>query len=103
MFIIYLRQTKVSARQLADIFMNDVFVSWCAQVNCSQIVILDLLPSSGSIMGTLGTKLVMSTSYHPQTDGQTERANRTLEDMLRAYVNYYQDDWDNTWSKLRLI
>jgi hypothetical protein len=42
----------------------------------------------------LGSKLTMSTAYHPQTDGQTERANRTLEEMLRAYVNWRQTDWD---------
>ena len=42
----------------------------------------------------LGTTLSMSTSFHPQTDGQTERTNRTLEEMLRAYVNYKQDNWD---------
>eukprot|EP00983_Pelagomonas_calceolata_P027323 858245-Pelagomonas_calceolata.AAC.1 len=36
----------------------------------------------------------MSSAFHPQTDGQTERANRTSEEMLRAYVCYAQDDWD---------
>jgi len=43
----------------------------------------------------LGVKLSMSTPYHPQTDGQTERVNRTLEDMLRSYVSPYQTDWDS--------
>jgi Integrase zinc binding domain/Integrase core domain len=42
----------------------------------------------------LQTKLAMSTAFHPQTDGQTERANRTLEDMLRSYVNVRHDNWD---------
>lgn len=42
----------------------------------------------------LGTKLQMSTAYHPESDGQTERTNRTIEDMLRAYVDYRQDNWD---------
>jgi hypothetical protein len=48
-----------------------------------------------SLFRTMGTRLAMSTAYHPQTDGQTERANRTLEDMLRAFVNYRQDNWDS--------
>lgn len=47
-----------------------------------------------SLWEILQTKLDMSTSYHPESDGQTERANRTLEDMLRAYVSSSQDDWD---------
>ncbi|GIZ39392.1 hypothetical protein CKM354_000277800 [Cercospora kikuchii] len=34
-----------------------------------------------------------STAYHPQTDGQTERLNAVLEQHLRAYVSYLQDDW----------
>jgi hypothetical protein len=37
----------------------------------------------------------MSTAYHPQSDGQTENTNKTLEQMLRAYVNLHQNDWDD--------
>jgi hypothetical protein len=39
-------------------------------------------------------RLAMSLSHHPQTDGQTERTNRTMEEMLRHYVNYRQNKWD---------
>ncbi|GKA72318.1 putative reverse transcriptase domain-containing protein [Tanacetum coccineum] len=39
-----------------------------------------------SLQGALGTQLDMSTSYHPQTDGQSERTIQTLEDILRACV-----------------
>jgi hypothetical protein len=42
----------------------------------------------------IGTEQKMSTAYHPQTDGQTERVNRVVEDMLRNYVGGKQDDWD---------
>ena len=35
----------------------------------------------------------MSTAYHPQTDGQTERTNQVLEGYLRTFVNYDQNDW----------
>ena len=43
---------------------------------------------------SLGTKLIRSSAYHPQTDGQTERVNQILEDMLRACVIYYDKSWD---------
>ena len=35
----------------------------------------------------------MSAPYHPETDGQTERANRMIEQTLRAYVNAKLDNW----------
>jgi transposase InsO family protein len=38
--------------------------------------------------------LAMSTAFHPQTDGQTERANRTLITMLRNFVDQRQSNWD---------
>jgi len=46
-----------------------------------------------SLCKMLGVKRRMSTAYHPQTDGQTERTNQVLEDYLRTFVNYDQDDW----------
>jgi hypothetical protein len=42
----------------------------------------------------LGTRLLMSTAFHPQTDGATERANRTINAILRAAVNPDQSDWE---------
>jgi hypothetical protein len=55
-----------------------------------------------SLWNQMGTKLKMSTSFHPQSDGQTERANRTLEEGLRAYVSINHDDWDDHLSLLEV-
>ena len=41
----------------------------------------------------LGVKLTLSTSYHPQTDGQTEHVNQEIEAYLRVFVSHRQDDW----------
>ena len=41
----------------------------------------------------MGTRLNIITSYHPQTDGQSERTNRTLEQILRAYAFQKHQDW----------
>jgi hypothetical protein len=46
----------------------------------------------------LGTKLIRSSSYHPQTDGQTERINQILEDMLRASILHFDKSWDKCLS-----
>ena len=43
---------------------------------------------------SLGTKLIHSSAYHPQTDGQTKRINQILEDMLRACAIQYGKNWD---------
>lgn len=40
-----------------------------------------------------GTKILTSTAYHPQTDGQSERTNQTVEIALRYYVSPRQNDW----------
>lgn len=47
----------------------------------------------------LSINSLLSTAFHPETDGQTERLNAVLEQYLRAYVSYLQDDW-NRWLPL---
>jgi len=47
-----------------------------------------------TLFADLGTQLNFSTAYHPQTDGQTERVNQVVEDMLRAYVMQQPTLWE---------
>ncbi|GJZ45852.1 putative reverse transcriptase domain-containing protein [Tanacetum coccineum] len=47
-----------------------------------------------SIQDVLGTRLDMSTAYHPQTGGHSERTIQTLKDMLRACVLDFEGSWD---------
>jgi hypothetical protein len=54
----------------------------------------------GALMKRLDVKLNLSTAYHPQTDGQSERTIGTLEDMIRPYVCYLQTDWDHFLDQL---
>src|SRR5271168_5546879 len=41
----------------------------------------------------MGIRMALSTAYHPQTDGATERVNQELEQSLQAYCNRTQNDW----------
>ena len=95
--------TSVTAPQLASIFMREVV----RLHGVPESILSDRDPRFTAhfwraLWSQLGTKLSMSTAYHPQTDGQTERANRTLEEMLRSYVNWRHTDWDQHLSALEL-
>lgn len=88
--------TTVSAMELADIFVDNVVRLHGVPTS----LISDRDPKFTSafwaqVFARLGTKLGMSSSFHPETDGQTERMNRVLEDMLRHYVSAEQDNWDD--------
>jgi transposase InsO family protein len=47
-----------------------------------------------SLQSALGTQLNLSTTYHPETYGQTERVNQVIKDMLRMYVMDNQTQWE---------
>jgi hypothetical protein len=51
----------------------------------------------------MDTKLNFSSAYHPQTDGQTERTNQILEDVLRACALKHGGSWDKSFFEPRTV
>jgi transposase InsO family protein len=87
--------TKYRAEKYAQIYI--------AHVLCLHGVLKMIISDRGSQFIThfweqlhvsLGTRLIHSSAYHPQTDDQIEGVNQILEDMLRACVIEYPDSWD---------
>jgi len=85
---------EIDARQFSELFMREIFRLHGLPK--------DIITDRGWIFTSdlwkettkqSGIERRLSTAFHPQTDGQTERTNSTLEQYLRAYVNYQQDNW----------
>jgi hypothetical protein len=82
----------------------------CARIFVDEVLRLHGLPDSivsdrdprftsdfwASLFRILGTNLDMSTTDHPETDGQTKCANRVVEDILRSYCAEHPDSWCET-------
>ncbi len=86
--------TEVDAAGTARLFLQEVFRVF----GMPHELITDRDPRFtgkffAELCKLLGVKQCLSTAYHPQSDGQTERMNRILEDMLRHYVNPRGTDW----------
>lgn len=75
-----LLQNVVSVRGLPRSIISDQGPQFVAQV-------------WKDLMKIMKTQVKLTAPYHPQTDGQTERANQDLKNYLRKFVNHYQDDW----------
>jgi ribonuclease HI len=87
---------SISASQLAELYTN--------RIVSLHGVPLEISSDRGSIFTSkfwesfqqaMGTKLLFSTAYHPQTSGQVERVNQILEDMLRACVISFGMKWED--------
>jgi len=88
-------RTDITAEELAQLFKDKIF--FVHGMPISIITDRGSVFTSGftqALLKSIGSHSILSTAYHSQTDGQTERVNRTLEDMLRHYVGPTQDDWD---------
>jgi transposase InsO family protein len=79
---------------LAELFLTNIF----RLHGLPETVVSDRGPQFASrfwkhLCHALKIEPRLSTAFHPETDGQTERVNAIMEQYLRAYVNYQQDDW----------
>jgi hypothetical protein len=86
--------TRTTASQLSTIYIREVI--WLHGLPDSIVSDRDLKFTSKwwrEIHRVMGTKLLMSTMFHPQTDGVTERANRSIGQMFRVLIHPDQKDW----------
>ncbi|TPX37422.1 hypothetical protein SmJEL517_g00640 [Synchytrium microbalum] len=85
---------SITAQETAELFFTNIF----RQRGLPEEIVSDRGPQFKSafwksLFRILETKVKLSTAYHPQTDGQTERVNQTLEQYLRCFCSYEQRDW----------
>jgi len=85
---------KTSAEGLARLFRDNV---WKLH-GLPESIISDRGPQFAAglmkeLNGMLGIKSKLSTAFHPQTDGQTERVNQELEQYLRMFIDHRQEQW----------
>jgi Chromo (CHRromatin Organisation MOdifier) domain len=85
---------STSARELADAFVKEIWRLHGLPLDITSD--RDTRFTShfwSAVMRKLDIKLNMSTAFHPQTDGQSEILNQILEQFLRIFCSYHQDDW----------
>ena len=88
-------QPNADAPCVARMFRNHVYRNHgLPQVITSDRDIIFMSRFWSSLFKLLGTKICPSSTYHPQTDGQTEIVNRKVEEMIRAFSNFDKRDWD---------
>ena len=84
----------IDAPKLAGLFLMNIFSKHGAPFHVTSDRGSEFVSHFFRSLGTLlQMELHFTSGYHPEGDGQTERTNQVLEQYLRAYTNYQQDDW----------
>jgi hypothetical protein len=87
--------TTCNAKKYAEIYLDQiVHLHGIPKTIISDRGTLFIARFWEQLQDALGTKLIRSSAYHPQTDGQTKRINQILEDMLRVCALQYDKNWD---------
>ncbi len=94
----YVKLEPVHSTATAQEIANVVYRSWCRQFGMPKAITSDrdkLFTSKfwKELFKKSKVQLRMSTAYHPETDGASERSNKTFIEALRHYVNARQSDW----------
>ena len=85
---------SISAKELAILFINNIFrLHGLPSSIISDRGVLFTSKFWKHLLKNLQIQANMSTAFRPETDGQTEKTNSTLEQYLRMYCNYQQNDW----------
>ena len=84
----------ITSAELAKLFVLHVFSKHGVPSHVTSDRGSEFVSSFFRSLGTaLDMKLHFTSGYHPEADGQTERTNQTLEQYIRIYCNYQQDNW----------
>lgn len=87
-------RTNYTARHVAELVFSEVYkLHGLPRAIISDRDVLFTSRFWKRLNELIGTELRMSTAYHPQSDGSTERANRTITQLLRQCINPNQRDW----------
>jgi len=86
--------TEVNSKGIARLFLDNIFRLYrlpdsIVSNRCTQFV----SSFTRALTDLLGIHQKVSMAFHPQTDGQTDRVNAIVEQYLRGYCNYQQDNW----------
>jgi len=95
--------TGITATDVSAAFCRD----WISLYGPPNTVLPDTGPQFASLLfqgvcNLMGIRNLYTSTYHPQTNGQVERFNKTLMDMLMHYIEDHQDNWDELESVLAL-